>query len=39
MKNWWSKGKTILKAEYFKEKQKEFRSYQSNIYILHRASQ
>eukprot|EP00826_Nyctotherus_ovalis_P034109 TRINITY_DN2798_c0_g4_i1.p1 TRINITY_DN2798_c0_g4~~TRINITY_DN2798_c0_g4_i1.p1 ORF type:complete len:391 (-),score=94.28 TRINITY_DN2798_c0_g4_i1:159-1331(-) len=38
MKKWWDKSKDVLGAEYFKEKQKEFRNYQYNIYILHKAA-
>ena len=34
MKKWWSKE--VIDTEYFKEKQKEFRNYQYNIYILHK---
>jgi hypothetical protein len=36
MKSWWGDPSKVLKADYFQEKQKEFRAYRYNIYILHK---
>lgn len=37
MKSWWDSSRRVVKDDYLRVKQKEFRAYKYNMYILNKA--